>query len=85
MQLKEVTVTYGGKLNLGDYNSAHVEVSLTALADEGETVAEVAGALFTEVKIQVRNQVREVLRKQQEIANSVLANLPADVQAGMEK
>lgn len=85
MQLKEVTVTYGGKLNLGDYNSAHVEVSLTALADEGETVAEVAGQLFTEVKIQVRNQVREVLRTQQAIANGVLANLPADVQAGMEQ
>ena len=35
MQIREITVTYGGKLNLGDYNSAHVEISITGVLNDG--------------------------------------------------
>lgn len=36
MQLKTVSVTYGRKINLGDYNSATVDCTLWADLDEGE-------------------------------------------------
>jgi hypothetical protein len=84
MQLKELTVTYGGKLNLGDYNSAHVECSVTALVDEGETVNDVVGQLFQQVKTEVRAQVRELLKKPNSKVESVFAGLPVDVREGLE-
>ena len=84
MQLKELTVTYGGKLNLGDYNSAHVECSVTALIDEGESFDEVAAQLFHQVKTEVRVQVRELLKKPNSKLEAVFAGLPVDVREGLE-
>ena len=63
MQIREITVTYGGKLNLGDYNSAHVELTATALLDDDEHLDEVAGQLFQQIKAEVRTQVRELMGK----------------------
>lgn len=84
MQLKEITVTYGGKLNLGNYNSAHVECSVTALVDEGESFDEVAGQLFTQAKAEVRVQVRDLLKKPGTNVEAVFAGLPVDVRNGLE-
>ena len=44
MQIREITVTYGGKLNLGDYNSAHVEISITGVLNDGEDAADATAA-----------------------------------------
>lgn len=83
MQLKEVTITYGGKLNLGDYNSAHIELTVTALVDEGEQLDEVAGQLFSQVKAEVRAQVKELVNKRGAKVDEVFAGLPADVRSQM--
>ncbi len=56
MQIREITVTYGGKLNLGDYNSAHVEISITGVLNDGEDAADATAALFTQAKVAVRDQ-----------------------------
>lgn len=79
MKVREITVTYGGKLNLGDYNSAHVEVSLTALLDEGETAEAVSAALFDQAKAAVRRESLDLLQKTRTAATLAFAGLPVDV------
>lgn len=84
MQLKELTVTYGGKLNLGDYNSAHVEATATALIDDGETVEQAAGQLFEQVKAAVRVHVRELAGKRGARVDEIFAGLPVDIRTNLE-
>lgn len=84
MQVREITATYGGKLNLGDYNSAHVEISLTALLDEGEDASAAAAALFEQAKAAVRAQSAEILKKTRTAATLAFAGLPVDVQQSLE-
>jgi len=55
MKLKAMAVTYGRKLNLGDYCSVHAEVSLWADLDEDEDEAEAMGDLWTMAKNNVKN------------------------------
>ena len=50
MQIREITVTYGGKLNLGDYNSAHVEISITGMLNDGEDARAATAVLFDQAK-----------------------------------
>lgn len=79
MQLKSILATYGRKYNLGDYNSAHVEISLFADLDEGDDEAEAAEAL----RQMARHQVMvELARLDQRIAakvGDVFMGLPAKV------
>lgn len=84
MQIREITVTYGGKLNLGDYNSAHVEASLTALLDEGEDAETATAALFEQAKGAVRAQSAELLKKVRTAATLAFAGLPVDVRETLE-
>ena len=56
MQIREITVTYGGKLNLGDYNSAHVEISITGVLNDGEDARAATAVLFDQAKAAVRDQ-----------------------------
>lgn len=80
MQLKEVTITYGGKLNLGDFNSAHVEATLSALAEEGETPETVASALLDTAKQLVRAEARALFAKRGARVDETFAGLPVEVQ-----
>ncbi len=84
MQLREITATYGGKLNLGDYNSAHIELTATALLDADEDAEAASAALFALVKTQVRTQVRELLQKRGARVDEVFAGLPTDVRSTLE-
>jgi hypothetical protein len=84
MHVTEITATYGGKLNLGDYNSAHVEISLTALLDEGEDAATASAALFEQAKAAVRAQSAEILKKTRTAATMAFAGLPIDVRESLE-
>jgi transcriptional regulator with XRE-family HTH domain len=57
MHLKTVSVSYGRKLNLGDYNSVNVEVSAWAELDEGDDVDTVMRDLMGMAKTNVRVQL----------------------------
>lgn len=46
---KELSLTLGIKLNLGNYQSAHVEVAQTVELEPGEDVATAYAALRTDV------------------------------------
>jgi len=77
--LKEVTITYGGKLNLGDFNSAHIETTLTALPEEGETAEQVAAALMNTARDLVRAEARQLYAKRNARVDEIFAGLPVEV------
>jgi hypothetical protein len=84
MKLKTVSATYGRKHNLGDYNSAHVEISLWADLEDGDDEAAAADAL----RQMARNQVMaELGRLDQRIAAKVqdlFMGLPLEVRNQLE-
>lgn len=77
--MKEVTVTYGGKLNLGDFNSAHIETTLTALPEEGETAEQVATTLLAAAKQLVQTEARRMYAKRNARVDEIFAGLPVEV------
>ena len=84
MQISEITVTYGGKLNLGDYNSAHVEISITALLDGTDDAQAATADLFEQAKGAVRAQSIELVKKVRTAATQAFAGLPVDVRESLE-
>ena len=83
MQIKEVSITYGGKLNLGDYNSAHVEATLSAIAEPGETAEGIANQLMTTAQALVREQVRSLMARRAARVDEIFAGLPVEVQKSL--
>jgi len=79
MQLKTISVTYGRKLNTGDYSSAHCEISLWAELEDGDDEVKAAEAL----RVMARHQVAlELARHEQKLAakvEGIFAGLPVDV------
>jgi len=57
MKIKTVSVTYGRKLNLGDFCSAHVEATIWADLDEGESEHAVMEGLWGMAKANVKAQL----------------------------
>lgn len=85
MKLTEVSITYGGKLNLGDYNSAHIEITVSALAEDGEQLDEIAAQLFQQAKAEVRAQSAELFRRRGTRVDQIFAGLPVDVQQSIQE
>ena len=81
MLLKTIAATYGRKINMGDYNSAHVEMTLWADIDEGDDPATAAEALRQMAR---NNVMAELARLQPQLAAKVqdlFMGLPVEVQA----
>lgn len=85
MKIIEISATYGGKLNLGDYNSAHIELTATALLDEGEHLDEAAAQLFAQIKTEVRVHVAELARKKGARVDEIFAGLPVEVRQSIQE
>ena len=79
MQLKTISVTYGRKLNTGDYSSAHAEISLWADLEDGDDEATAAEALRTMARNQVMLELSRVEQRLQAKVEGVFAGLPIDV------
>jgi len=77
--LKEVSVTYGGKLNLGDFNSAHIEATISALPEEGETPEQVAATLLKTARELVRAEARQLYARRSARVDEIFAGLPVEV------
>ena len=61
-QIKMVSITYGRKMNLENYNSAHVEISAWADLDpEDDNADVVVGALWDWAKSQVKMQLQPLV------------------------
>jgi hypothetical protein len=80
MRLKTVSVTYGRKLNLGDFNSVHAEISLWADLEEGDDEAAAAEALRSMARNQVMLELARVEQRLQAKVEGVFAGLPLSVQ-----
>ena len=61
MNVKTISVVYGRKFNLGDYNSMTVEATAWCDLDEGDDEKVAYDALFAEVKQVVKEQALPVL------------------------
>lgn len=85
MKVTEITVTYGGKLNLGNYNSAHIEVSATALLDAGECVDVATAQLLTQVKAEVRTHAAELMSKRGAQIDAIFAGLPIEARQQIQE
>lgn len=75
-----ISVTYGRKFNLGDFNSAHLEISLYAELDEDDSPEDARAQLWADAKASVKEQALPLLRKQQVRVEEAFAGLPTDVQ-----
>lgn len=56
MKVTAIAVTYGRKINLQNFNSAHVEVSVWADLEDGE--------VFVQVESELRRQCRDAVRQE---------------------
>jgi len=80
MQLKTISVTYGRKLNMGDYNSIHAEISLWADLEPDDDEAVAAEALRQMARNQVMLELSRVQPALEAKAQNVFAGLPVSVQ-----
>lgn len=80
MQLKTISVTYGRKLNLGDFNSVHSEVSLWADLEDGDDEAMAAEALRSMARNQVMLELSRCDQRLQAKVTDIFAGLPISVQ-----
>ena len=85
MKLKTVSITYGKKVNLGDYNSATIECSLWAELEEGEDEAPAMTALWEMAKNNVKAQAVPLVTKQTANVEQIYMGLPLAVRTEMEK
>jgi hypothetical protein len=85
VKLKTVSVTYGRKVNLGDYNSATVDCSLWADLDEGEDEAEAMTVLWEMAKNNVKAQVLPLVRKTEAQVVNIFMGLPVQVQESLNE
>lgn len=79
MQLKNVSVTYERKKNLGDYNSANIGVTLWADLDEGEDEGQAMEALWTMAKNNVKAQLVPLAQNKEAEVNHIFMGLPMQV------
>lgn len=80
MRLKAISVTYGRKLNLGDFNSVHSEISLWADLDDGDDEAAAAEALRQMARNQVMLELARVQPALEAKVRDIFAGLPVSVQ-----
>lgn len=60
--VKTVSVTYGRKINLGDYNSATVDCTIWADVDEGDNLDQAMKDLWAMAKENVRVQALPLMK-----------------------
>ena len=61
--ISKVSVTYGRKFNLGDYNSSNLEMSVSAELEEGEDLDAVMKGLWGMVRTNVKAQAMPLVAK----------------------
>lgn len=85
MRITTIAVTYGGKLNLGNYESATIEICLEAILEDGEDPAQAEVRLWEEAKRSVRAQARPLVEGRRAQVNAVFMGLPEGVRKDIEE
>ena len=81
MKLKTIAVTYGRKMNLGDYNSVHSEITLWADLEDGDDEAEAAAALRQMARNHVMTELARVQPALAAKVQDIFMELPVTVQS----
>lgn len=81
MRLKEVNVSYARTINLGDFNSAKIECSMSAEIDEGDDLDACMKACWEMAKSNVKAQALPLKGKQQLAVKEIFLGLPMEVQS----
>ena len=76
--IKTVSVTYGRKFNLGDYESVHIEISIWADVEEDEDLNEVMPRLWDMAKANVKAQALPLVQKNQAQVEQIMMGLPVE-------
>lgn len=79
--IKTVSVTYGRKFNLGDYNSAHIELSIWADVTEEEDMDATMHQLWDMAKNNVKAQAVPLVNNGSAEIKNIFMGLPVEVQA----
>ena len=80
MKITEISVTFGGTLNLGDFNSAKLSVTFSALLDDGDTPDAARSLLMTMAQSAVREKAQELQRGRKARVDEIFAGLPVELQ-----
>lgn len=78
MRVKEISVTYARTFNLGNYENARFETTITADVEEEGAHAATA-ALWQLAKDTIKAQALPVIKKREEDVAAIRASLPAGV------
>jgi hypothetical protein len=80
MKLTSVTITYGRKINLGDYNNANLKVNLGADIEEGDDLNAVMHDLWHCARENVRVHAQPLLRRgTQDDVDAAYLGLPSQI------
>lgn len=74
-----VSVTYGRKVNLGDYNSAHVEISIWADVTEEDDLDAMMRQLWAMSKQNVKSQLLPLTSNHQAKVEQAFLGLPQEL------
>lgn len=85
MNIKTVSVTFGGKLNLGNYQSAELSATVGAEIHPSENPDEVARVLFAQARAMVMERAGPLIKDKAALIDGVFTALPASVRAEMEQ
>jgi hypothetical protein len=78
--VKTVSVTYGRKFNLGDYNSATVDCTLWADVSDDQDLDAAMHGLWDMAKANVKEQAIPLLSKQAAKVENAFLGLPVELQ-----
>lgn len=82
--ISRITVTFGGKLNLQNYENANIEVQLEATLEPSDDPAVVEADLWAKAKAAVQEQAAPVLEGRKRRVNAVFESLPEKVRNDVE-
>jgi hypothetical protein len=85
MLLKTVSATYGRKINLGDYCSANVEITLWADLEEGDDPALATESLRQMARNHVMHELARLKPELRAKVEDVFLGLPVSVQKAIEQ
>lgn len=84
MKLKTISVTYERKMNLGDYNSAHVGMTLWADLEEGDSEVKASAALREMARNNVMQELGRFSPNLEAKTAELFMGLPVDVRNDLE-
>lgn len=69
VNIRTMTVTYSRTFNLGNYNSARLEIAIGADLDPEDNAIEVEALLWQQAKMSLKEQAMPLLRRNDEEAS----------------